>query len=129
GRFYVGVGLLSHYYTPLDYLGTSRPEAETAIIPGVWDETGVSAEKQFDWAKLTLQVVNGLDSSGFSSSRWISTGHQEKFEVSRAEDLAYVARVDLTPWGEKFLIGGATYFAPSTSNNRPREDLDVDGSL
>ncbi len=129
GRFYVGVGLLPDFYTPLDYLGTSRPEAEITVLPAVWDEIGIALEKTLDWGKLTLQVVNGLDSSAFSSARWVASGHQERFEVNRAEDLAYVARLDTRPWGEDFLLGGSVYWAPSTTKNRPTDDLDVDGGL
>jgi hypothetical protein len=128
GRFYVAVGTLSYFYTPLDYLGTARPESEITMLPAVWDEIGFHLERNFDWMKLTFQVVNGLDSSGFSSSRWVSTGHQERFEVNRAEDLAYVLRLDLMPT-ENVTVGGSAYWAPSTSGNRPRDDLDVDGEL
>lgn len=128
GRFYVGVGLLSNCYRPTDYLAVSRSEAETTLLPAVWDEIGVSLEKKFDWGKITLQAVNGLDSSGFSSAEWIASGHQEKFEVNRAEDLAYVARLDLKP-SPDLLFGGSIYYAASTSGNRPRADLDQDGKL
>ena len=75
GRFYLGVGLLSASHTPLDYLATSRPEAEVTMIPAVWDEVGISLAKEFEWGAVTFQIVNGLDSSGFSSSRWIASGH------------------------------------------------------
>ena len=128
GRFYVNVGLLSEYHLPTDYLASGRPETETTIIPGVWDEVGFELQKEADFGKLTFQIVNGLDSTGFSASQWVASGHQEKFETSRAQDLAYVARIDTHPV-EGMLLGASGYIAPSTSQNRPKDDLDVDGGV
>ena len=44
GRFYVGVGLMSALAKPTRYLGTGRPESESVMLPGVWDEIGVALE-------------------------------------------------------------------------------------
>lgn len=135
GRFYVAVGLLSTHRRPTDYLGTARPESETTVLPAVWDEIG--AEARFDLRALliTLQVVNGLDSTGFSSQRWIASGHQTRFEETRATDVAGVLRVDLTAF-EGMLVGGSAYFG-DTTGNRPKPDMEdtsapvliVDGHL
>ncbi|MCB0354324.1 MAG: hypothetical protein KDD64_12390, partial [Bdellovibrionales bacterium] len=129
GRFYVGMGLLSDYYTPLDYLAVSRSEAETTVLPAQWDELGIELQAKNDFGTATFQIVNGLDSSGFSSSRWVASGHQEKFEVNKAENVAFVTRLDAHPWDDDVVVGASFYYAPSTSDNRPREDVDVDGEL
>lgn len=121
GRFYVAMGLLSRYYRPTDYLATTRSEAETTVIPAVWDEMGLQLQAQWPWLRLTAQVVNGLDSTGFSSQRWIASGHQRRFELVRATDLAFVGRVDVMP-AEGSEIGVAAYYG-GTSRNRPKPDL------
>jgi hypothetical protein len=69
----------------------------------------------------TAQVVNGLDSTGFSSSRWVSSGHQGAFETIRASDLAGVARVDVSVAPDVEV--GASAYVGGTSKNRPKADL------
>lgn len=121
GRFYVAFGRLSDYFRPIDYLGVTRSEAETTVTPAQWDEMGASVTVYLPRVTLTGQVVNGLDSTGFSSERWVASGHQGAFETVRASDLAAVARVDvaLAPW----LDVGASGYAGGSSKNRPKADL------
>ncbi len=129
GRFYVALGHLGTYYRPTDYLGAVRSEAETTIFPGQWDEMGLALTAQLGRApgtlggrvRLTAQLVNGLDSAGFSSRAWVASGHQGAYETVRASSLAGVARVDvvLAPGTE---VGAAGYVGGS-SRNRPKADL------
>ena len=121
GRFYVAVGLLSGFHRPTDYLGTARSEAETTVIPAVWDEIGLQARLKLQWGVATAQVVNGLDSTGFSSQRWVALGHQGRFELVRATDLAFVGRLDVT--AVPGLVAGASAYYGGTSRNRPKPDL------
>ncbi len=124
GRFYLGVGLLSESYRPSEYLATIRPESETTVLPAVWHEIGLQADVQLGPVKLTGQVVNGLDSTGFSSQFWISSGHQTRFELVSASDLAFVLRAD---WEvtEGVKIGVSGYYG-NTSRNRPKPDFVLD---
>ena len=128
GRFYIGVGSLSYNYLPTSYLAVRRPETEEVMLPGQWDEIGLSLEQPFEWGRLTVQVVNGLDSSGFGASNWVASGHQGSFESIRAEDLAGILRVDLDSIIPDFNLGAAVY-AGNTTGNRPKDDLDVDGTV
>lgn len=120
GRFYVAFGTLSDYYLPTDYLGAARSEAETTVLPAQWDEMGISATAWLGATRVTAQIVNGLDSSAFSSRRWIADGHQGAYETISARSLAGVVRTDvsLTPT----IILGASVYAGGTSN-RPLVDL------
>lgn len=127
GRFYLAVGLLSPYHLPTDYLATGRSEAETTVIPGVWDEVGFELTKQFESSELTLQLVNGLDSTGFSASQWVSSGHQDRFEGVRAEDVAVVVRYDINALPG--LVTGGSFYGGGSSGNRPKDDLDADGTV
>ncbi|MCP3060741.1 hypothetical protein LXT21_18305 [Myxococcus sp. K38C18041901] len=122
GRFYVAVGTLSEFSRPTDYLGTIRDEAETGIIPNTWDEMGVRLRYKFPWGlRLTGQLVNGLDSTGFSSQLWAVGGHQRRFEVQRATDMAVVFRADVTHF-DGFIFGVSAYRG-DTTRNRPKPDL------
>lgn len=121
GRFYVGVGLMAEITRPTRHLGSARPESETTVLPGVWDEVGLGAELELGCVELTAQVVSGLDSTGFSSQGWIATGHQTRFELVSASDLAFVLRADWTPT-PGVLLGASAYYG-QTSRNRPKADL------
>jgi hypothetical protein len=121
GRFYVAVGTLSAWYRPTDYLGTIRDEAETLIIPNTWDEMGLQAQAKLEGLTLTAQVVNGLDSTAFSSQYWVARGHQHRFELIRATDLAAVLRADVTRF--EGLVFGASGYYGDTTRNRPKPDL------
>ena len=120
GRFYVAMGHLHSRYRPTDYLGAQRSEAETAIFPGQWDEMGLSFTARWPALTMTAQVVNGLDSTGFSSAAWVASGHQGRFEKIRARDLAAVARVELELRGVTLGLSG---YVGGANRNRPQADL------
>lgn len=124
GRFYLGVGLLSDIGRPSEYLATVRPESETTVLPAVWHEIGLQADAQLGPVKLTAQVVNGLDSTGFSSQFWVASGHQLRFELVSASDLAFVLRADWEAT-EGVKLGVSAYYG-NTSRNRPKADLVID---
>ena len=121
GRFYVAVGTLSAYYRPTDYLGTIRSEAETLIIPNTWDEMGIQGQAKLEGLTLTAQIVNGLDSTAFSSQHWVAGGHQTRFELVRATDLAGVLRADVTHFDD--VVFGTSVYYGDTTRNRPKPDL------
>jgi hypothetical protein len=98
---------------------------ESAIIPVNWYEDGL----QLRWTPVehlmaSASLVNGLDSSGFSSANWIGGGYQTRFETVSAENLAVAARLDWTPEDES-LIGASAYHG-NTTGNRPKPDLHAD---
>jgi hypothetical protein len=70
-----------------------------------------------------------LDASGFSSEHWIKEGYQTSFELTRATDLAYAARLDYS--GIKGLtVGVSGYYGNTTGNsNKPQVLNGIDGHL
>lgn len=123
GRFHVAVGLLFARHRPTQYLGSLRAESESTVLPAIWSEMGLEAEYELPWVSLTFQLVNGLDSTGFSSQRWVASGAQGRFETISATAPAIVGRVDVTAIGGVD-FGGAVYYARSTTGNRPKPDLE-----
>jgi hypothetical protein len=120
GRFYLALGHLHRHFRPTEYLGAQRSEAETTIFPGQWDEMGAMFSVFLPRVVLTAQLVNGLDSSGFSSRAWVATGHQRRFETVLARDVAGVLRADVDlGWGA---LGFAGYLG-GANRNRPKPDL------
>ncbi len=121
GLLEVAMGQTTLRNRPDHYLGTRRPEAEERIIPVAWTEIGVQYALKTPSMLLTAQVVNGLDSTGFSSSHWVGGGHQKRFETKRASDLAYVLRSDYR-WRNTNAVGVGFYYG-DTSRNRPKPDM------
>ena len=121
GHFYVAVGLLSSLYHPLDFYGTVRPEAETSMIPALWHETGIEASGRIRRWRWRLQVINGLDATGFSSQRWVAGGHQLRFEQVRADGLALAGRVDYEP--ARGALAGVSFYRGDSAGNRPKPDM------
>src|SRR5690606_32195889 len=59
--------------------------------------------------------------TAFSSQRWVAGGHQRRFELVRATDLAAVLRADVTRF--EGLVFGASGYYGDTTRNRPKPDL------
>ena len=75
-------------------------------------------------------MVNGLDSTGFSSLNWVREGHQGKFETIQADGLAFVGRADYRFTGIGLTVGSSVYYGLNTNANRPKDDLEeVDSPL
>jgi hypothetical protein len=89
-----------------------------------WHESGVAVSGKFGPLGYRAGVVNGLDSTGFSSGGWVREGHQTRFEQANAEDLAVFAQLDWSVF-PGLTLGTAAYQGNST-NNRPKADLDAD---
>jgi hypothetical protein len=130
GHFYVPAGFLPFAFRPGQYQTVIRGEAESRLIPALWHETGLDISGRFAALYYQAGIVNGLDSTGFSSLNWIQGGHQKKFEKVQAKELAGFARLDvdlarITPLDQyirRGLIGGF-YYRGGSAQNRPKEDL------
>ena len=122
GHFYVAVGHLSHHFHPTDFFGSRRSEAETSIIPALWHETGVEVSGAYRNWRYQLQLVNGLDATGFSSQNWIVGGHQKRFETIQATNMAWVGRLDYQ-FAPHCVLGISGYRGDS-ADNRPKPDME-----
>lgn len=121
GHFFVPIGFSSKLDEPVDYFTVERSEAERAILPVLWDETGVEIFGDVPGLRYQLQAVNGLDATGFSSGNWIALGHQGRFETVNAENWALAGRLDARGIPSTRL-GVSGYFGNSR-DNRPKPDL------
>ena len=127
GHIIVPVGLVAKRHRPQHYFTTTRPEAETHLIPTIWHETGVELFGSLGPLNYQAQIVNGLDSTGFSSRHWIVRGHQLRFETANAEAPAFVGRLDYA-FNENATIGISSYYG-DTAANRPKPDVDFDAHV
>lgn len=129
GRIVVPVGFLNKSHMPTQYFTTIRTESVTKILPTVWNETGIEVFGTVDDFNYRVQLVNGLESSGFNSERWIVEGHQSKFETIKATNMAYVGRIDYKGIND-LQLGVSGYYGNSNDNRQKPEDLPgVDGHV
>ncbi len=122
GQLLVPMGLTTTYHLPTMFSSTRRPESETHLVPVVWNEPG--AELQFRTRDLSLrvQVASGLDSTGFSSQRWIAGGTQKMFEKTLFNDVGLAFAADYT--GLRGTLLGVSAYTSGVTRNRPKRDLD-----
>lgn len=124
GRLKLLFNLAQSLDDPDEYFTTHRQEMENEIFPLGWYETGISFygdfAKKFSYI---LSVVNGLDSSGFSSRGWIRRGYQEKFEMVNAESFAVMARLDYKFGKHKHTYVGLSGYIGDSAANRPKTDM------
>jgi hypothetical protein len=121
GRLPVAFGYQFENKSPISYLGAEFWQTESHIIPEEWTELGISMRIGFASLESTTQILNGLDSSGFGSRRWIAEGRQGRFGSVSMSDPAFVERIDLNI-GHIFRPGFGVYYG-ETSRNRPTADL------
>ncbi len=127
GHLLVPVGLYTLRHEPEHYFTATVPQVEAHLIPTTWHETGIEIAGSHRDFHYRAQVVNGLDSTAFSSANWIARGHQQRFETANAEDLAVVGRLD---WGNPLTTSfGVSAYYGDTANNRPKPDTTLDAHV
>jgi hypothetical protein len=114
--------MISYYHLPTMLVGLGRPESEEALLPSTWHETGAELMLGRQDYTFRVQGITGLDSTGFSSSRWIAGGSQRAFETARANDWALAARFDYH--GRRGLLAGLSFYTGNSTGNRPKRDMD-----
>jgi len=94
GLVLLPMGWLNELHEPTIYLGAVRPQTERRIIPTTWRENGIGAYGALGGFNYRTYVVNGLDASGFSAGGL--RGGRQKGSKAKAEDFAWVGRLDFT---------------------------------
>ncbi len=110
GLVLVPMGFVNELHEPTVFLGARRPETETRIIPTTWRENGLGAFGDLGGFSYRTYLVNGLDAAGFSASGL--RGGRQKGSSAKAEDLAWVGRLDYSAV-PGLLIGASAYVGDS----------------
>lgn len=121
GLLLLPMGWLNELHEPTVFLGATRPQTERRIIPTTWRENGVGAYGALGGFNYRTYVVNALDASGFSAGGL--RGGRQKGSKAKAEDFAWVGRLDFT--GVPGLTAGLAGYLGDSG-----QDLeDADGSI
>lgn len=116
GMVLLPMGFINPIHEPPFYFGNNRPEVERRIIPSTWRDVGVGIFGELTpGLTYTAYGVNGLNAANYDSNG-IRSGRQQGSQA-RAEDLAFVGRLDYAP---DFLaglsFGGSAYLGNAGQN-------------
>jgi hypothetical protein len=123
GHFYLPIGFYSERYEPSYFFTTNVSETEAALLPLAWHENGIEVYGQTGKLRYQLQLINGLDATGFSSANWIKRGFQNRFDYANAENLALATNIQYTI-SNGFTLGISAYYG-NTVGNRPKPDVTI----
>jgi len=117
GMVLLPMGFINPIHEPPFYFGNNRPEVERRIIPTTWRDIGVGIFGELaPNLTYTAYGVNSLNAANFDSNG-IRGGRQQGSQA-RAEDLAFVGRLDYAP---DFLAGlsfGGSAYLGNTGQNQ-----------
>jgi hypothetical protein len=116
GMVLMPMGFINQIHEPPFYFGNNRPEVERQILPSTWREIGAGLFGELlPNLTYTAYVVNGLNAANFTADGIRSSRQQGS--QAKAEDLAFVGRVDYAPAVVPGLsFGGSAYMGNSGQN-------------
>ena len=115
GLLLVPMGHVNEMHEPTTFYGPSRPETELRIIPSTWRENGAGLHGDLGPFNYKLYVMAGLDASGFDESGL--RGGRQKGSKSKAEDLAFVGRLDWV--ATRGLLAGVSGYSGDSGQGDP----------
>jgi hypothetical protein len=111
GLVLVPMGFVNEIHEPPFFHGNVRPEVETAILPSTWRAGGAGFFGELlPGLEYRTYMITGLNARGFSASG--IRGGRQNGSFERAEDFAWVGRVDYSPL-DMLTVGGSAYLGNS----------------
>ncbi|HTO71592.1 MAG TPA: hypothetical protein VMR31_17155 [Myxococcota bacterium] len=111
GVLLLPMGITNEVHEPPFYYSTFRSAVETQIIPGTWAEYGAGFFGNLgESLSYRIYMVDGLNALGYNSAGFADA--PQGASQARADDLAFVGRVDFHPLeglnvGGSYFVGGA----------------------
>lgn len=128
GLLLVPMGLVNELHEPTVFLGARRPAVENAVLPTTWRENGFGLYGDLGAVSYRSYVVTGFDARGFTAGGL--RGGRQKGSRSKAEDFAWVGRVD---WNAMpgLIVGGSAYAGGADQGLRGDDgrELSVDATI
>ena len=110
GLLLLPMGFLNELHEPTVFLGARRPDIENVIIPTTWRENGLGLFGDAGSFTYRTYIVNGLRGAGFTAGGL--RGGRQKGNQAKAEDFAWVGRLDFTGV-PGLLVGTSAYVGDS----------------
>ncbi len=125
GMVLMPMGFINLIHEPTFFFGNNRPEVERRIIPSTWREVGVGLFGELaPGLTYTMYGVNGMNAKNFNSSG-IRSGRQAGSQA-KAEDLAFVGRIDYAPPQIPGVTVGASAYLGNSGQNQLFNGQQVD---
>lgn len=122
GLVLVPMGFINEIHEPPFFHGNVRPQVEQQILPSTWRTGGAGLFGDLlPGLSYRTYVVTGLDASGFRSSG--IRGGRQSGSFEKAENLAWVGRLDYSPFAP-LTVGGAAYVGKSGQGQTFGNDVD-----
>lgn len=123
GHLLLPMGFVNELHEPTVFLGTNRPTLERVLLPTTWHENGAGVFGDVGAFSYRSYLVNGMNAAGFTAAG-LRGGRQGGIEA-KAEDLAWVSKLEATPV-EGLRLGGGAYLGKSGQDLRfSGRDVDV----
>ncbi len=107
GLLLVPVGLINERHEPTTFFGVNRPEVARRLIPTTWRELGAGLFGRIgESLEYRMYGIVGMNARGFDASG--IRGGRQSGNRSRAEDFAFVGRLDYEP-GPALRLGTSVY--------------------
>ena len=110
GMLLVPMGWVNEMHEPTAFRGPTRPFTEQRVLPSTWRETGLGMVGSVSDFTYKLYAMNGFDATGFDETGL--RGGRQKGSTTKAEDIAFVGRLDWAP-GNGLNIGTSLYYGDS----------------
>jgi hypothetical protein len=121
GMLLMPMGFINQIHEPPFYFGNNRPEVERQIIPSTWREIGVGLFGQLTpELSYTAYGVGGMSAANYGAAG-IRSGRQNGAQA-KAEDIAFVGRLDYTPEAVPGLSVGASAYLGNAGQNQVFEN-------
>jgi hypothetical protein len=122
GMVLMPMGFVNLIHEPPFYFGNNRPEVERQILPSTWRDIGVGLFGEIlPNLTYTTYVVNSLNAANFNADGIRSSRQQGS--QAKAEDLAFVGRVDYAPSVVPGLSFGGSAYLGNSGQNQTFTDL------
>jgi hypothetical protein len=110
GLVLIPMGFLNELHEPTVFLGARRPDIEQVIMPTTWREGGFGLFGDLGPLTYRTYIVDGLRGAGFTAAG--VRGGRQKGNQAKAEDFAWVGRLDFTG-APGLLVGASAYVGDS----------------
>lgn len=123
GLVLVPMGFINELHEPTTFLGAARPDVERRIIPTTWREPGFGLYGEAGGWSYRTYLLTGLDAAHFTAGG--IRGGRQQGSKARAEDLAWVGRLDYTGVAG-LTLGGSLYTGGSDQGMVGADDRPID---
>jgi hypothetical protein len=114
GLLLMPIGITNEQHEPTSFLAARRSQVDSRIIPTTWNELGVGIFGEMGRFSYRGYVTTALTSSGITATG--IRGSRQRGSQAKADDLAFVARLDFHPF-EGTILGASAYTGNSGQEN------------